>query len=115
METPRQYKVSYTETAIQDLEEKADYISCQFQDPALALSWYTRLRDAIQRELMTMPGKYPLYSLEPWHSKGIHLFTFRNDVILYSVDDTAKTVYIRGVCTKGRDLSAHLEEQDSQK
>ena len=38
METPRQYKVSYTETAIQDLEEKADYISCQFQDPALALT-----------------------------------------------------------------------------
>ena len=49
METLRQYKISYTETAIQDLEEKADYISCQFRDPALALTWYTRLRDAIQR------------------------------------------------------------------
>lgn len=94
METPRQYKVSYTETAIQDLEEKADYISCQFQDPALALTWYTRLRDAIQRELRTMPSKYPLYSLEPWHSKGIRLFTFRNDVILYSVDEEHSCVYL---------------------
>ena len=114
METPRQYKVSYTETAIHDLEEKADYISCQFQDPALALSWYTRLRDAIQRELITMPGKYPLYSLEPWHSKGIHLFTFRNDVILYSVDEGSSCVYIRAVCTKGRDLSAHLTEHEKE-
>ena len=112
METPRQYKVSYTETAIQDLEEKADYISCQFQDPALALTWYTRLRDAIQRELRTMPSKYPLYSLEPWHSKGIRLFTFRNDVILYSVDEEHSCVYIRAVCTKGRDLSAHLTEYE---
>ena len=37
METPRQYKIAYTETAIQDMEEKADYISCQFRDPTLAL------------------------------------------------------------------------------
>ena len=42
-------------------------------------------------------------------------FSTSNDVILYSVDDTVKTVYIRGVCTKGRDLTAHLEEQDSLK
>ena len=114
METPRQYKVSYTETAIQDLEEKADYISCQFQDPALALTWYTRLRDAIQQDLRTMPGKYPLYSLEPWHSKGIRLFAFHNDVILYSVDEEHSCVYIRAVCTKGRDLSAHLTEQEKE-
>ena len=66
METTRQYKIAYTETAIQDMEEKADYISCQFRDPALALTWYTRLRDAIQQNLKTMPLKYPLYSLEPW-------------------------------------------------
>lgn len=65
METTRQYKIAYTETAIQDMEEKADYINCQFRDPALALTWYTRLRDAIQQNLKTMPLKYPLYSLEP--------------------------------------------------
>lgn len=91
METLRQYKISYTETAIQDLEEKADYISCQFRDPALALTWYTRLRDAIQRELKTMPEKYPLYSVDEEHS----------------------FVYIRAVCTKGRDISAHLTEHEN--
>ena len=80
----------------------------------MALAWYTRLRDAIQRELKTMPGKYPLYSLEPWHSKGIRLFTFRNDVILYSVDEAYTCVYIRSVCTKGRDLSAHLAEHEKE-
>lgn len=113
METPRQYKIAYTETAIQDLEEKADYIVCQFQDSALALAWYARLRDVIQQELRTMPYKYPLYSLEPWHSKGVRQFTFRNDVILYSVDEEHTCVHIRAVCTKGRDLSAHLEAQET--
>lgn len=113
METLRQYKISYTETAIQDLEEKADYISCQFRDPALALTWCTRLRDAIQRELKTMPEKYPLYSAEPWRSQGVRLFTFRNDVILYSVDEEHSFVYIRAVCTKGLDISAHLTEHEN--
>ena len=112
METTQQYKTAYTETAIQDLEEKADYISCQFRDPALALTWYTRLRDAIQQNLKTMPLKYPLYSIEPWHSKGIRLFTFRNDMVLYSVDEAHACVYIRAVCTKGRDLSSHLTRQE---
>ena len=113
METLRQYKISYTETAIQDLEEKADYISCQFRDPALALTWYTRLRDAIQRELKTMPEKYPLYSVEPWRSQGVRLFTFRNDVILYTVDEEHSFVYIRAVCTKVRVISAHLTEHEN--
>ena len=47
METLRHYEILYTETAIQDMEEKADYIAFHFQDSALALSWYFRLRDAI--------------------------------------------------------------------
>ena len=112
METTRQYKIAYTETAILDMEEKADYIICQFRDPTLALTWYTRLRDAIQQNLKTMPLKYPLYNLEPWRSKGVRLFTFRNDVVLYSVDEAYTCVYIRAVCTKGRDLASHLTDQE---
>ncbi len=34
------------------------------------------------------------------------------DVVLYSVDEKAEAVYIRAVCTRGRDLAAHLAEQD---
>lgn len=108
MEMPQIYEIIYTETAAQDMEEKAEYISCQFQDSALALTWYFRLRNAIQDHLATMPQKYPLYSVEPWASKGIRQLTFRNDVILYSVDESRACVYIRAVCTKGMDLSDHL-------
>ena len=112
METSHQYKIVYTETAIRDMEEKMDYIACRFRDASLAMAWYVRLRDAIWDHLKTMPHKYLLYQEEPWRSKGVRLLVFRSDVVLYSVDERQACVYIRAVCTKGRDLPKHLGEQN---
>ena len=112
MDEIQRYKVIYTETAIRDIEEKADYIEAQFRDPELAETWYLRLRAEIQQNLSTFPRKYPAYHVEPCGAKGVRLFTARNDVVLYSVDDQKHAVYIRGVCTRGRDLAAHLDQED---
>lgn len=49
--------------------EKADYISLQLQDPALAETWCLRLREAIQKDLAFLPYKYPIYDVEPWNEK----------------------------------------------
>lgn len=104
------YRIIYTESAIQDMEEKADYISFNLHDPALAEIWYLRLIAEIQEDLTQFPYKYSLYHTQKWRAKGIRQFTFRNDVILYSVNEEEQIVYIRAVCTKGRDLTAHLEK-----
>lgn len=112
MDEIQRYRVIYTETAIRDIEEKADYIAAQFRAPELAETWYLRLRAEIQRNLSTFPRKYPVYHVEPWETKDVRLFTARNDVVLYSVDDQERAVYIRGVCTRGRDLAAHLDQED---
>lgn len=106
----KKYQIIYTESAIQDMEEKADYISFNLHDPDLAETWYLRLRTEILRNLTQFPYKYPLYHIQKWRDKGIRQFTFRNDVILYSINEEEQIVYIRVVCTKGRDLAAHLEE-----
>lgn len=106
------YTVFYTDTAITDMDEKADYITFQFQDPGLAERWYVRLRDEIQSKLTTFPFKYPLYDVQPWRERGVRLFTTRNDVILYTVDLNNAAVYVWAVCTKGRDLSTHLSESE---
>lgn len=106
------YEIYYTQTAEQDILEKFSYIMHQFKDPALAEAWYMRLREAIQNNLSEFPEKYSLYNVPPWNEKGIRQFVCHNDVILYSVDAICKRVYIRSVCTQGRDLSAHLTEQD---
>lgn len=102
------YQIIYTESAVQDLEEKVAYISFHLQEPSLAETWYLRLRTEILSSLCQFPFKFPLYPVETWRAKGIRQFTFRNDVILYSVNKPQRTVYIWAVCTKGRDLSAHL-------
>ena len=89
-----------------DIEEKADYIETQLGEAGLALSWYLHLKETILQNLTTFPLKYPLYDVEPWREQGIRLFPARNDVVLYHVEEGKHLVYIRGVCTKGRDLSA---------
>lgn len=104
----KKYRIIYTESAVRDMEEKADYISLSLRDPDLAETWYFRLRAEILKDLTQFPCKYPLYHMQKW--KGIRQFTFRNDVILYSVDEQEQAVYIRAVCTKGQDLTAHLVE-----
>ena len=110
----QRYKISYTQAAAEDIEEKADYIAFQLHDLALSEVWYERLKVQIQENLATFPLKYPLYDASPWKEQGIRLFTTRNDVVLYSVDTDHYTVYIRAVCTKGRDLPVHLEAQESE-
>ena len=111
MEQMPKYKVVYAESAIRDIEEKVDYITAQFRDPELAERWYFGLRASIQEQLTTFPYKFQMYNVEPWNQCGIRQYVTRNDVVLYHVDDEMRTVYIRAVCTKGRDLAAHLAEQ----
>lgn len=106
----KKYRIVYTESAIRDMEEKADYISFNLHDPGLAETWYLRLRAEILKDLTQFPCKYPLYHIQRWSEKGIRKFIFRNDVILYSVNEKERIVYVRAVCTKGRDLTAHLGE-----
>ena len=112
VDSVQRYKISYTQAAAEDIEEKADYIAFQLHDLALSEVWYERLKVQFQENLSTFPLKYPLYDVSPWREQGVRLFTTRNDVVLYSVDMDDYTVYIRAVCTKGRDLPAHLEAQE---
>lgn len=114
MDSIQQYEIFYTQTAIEDIGEKADYIAFQLHDMALAEKWYFRLRKLIQKGLSSFPLKYPLYDVAPWNSQEIRLFVTRNDVVLYSVYNTAHIVYIRGICTRGQDLATHLETQEQE-
>ena len=114
MDGIQQYKIFYTQTATEDIDEKADYISFQLHDLDLAEKWYFRLRELILENLSTFPLKYPPYNEEPWKSKGVRQFVTHNDVVLYSVDPVTHVVYIRAVCTKGQDLAAHLRKTEQE-
>lgn len=109
-ELPR-YEIQYTDSAIQDISEKAEYIADHFLDPPLALRWYERLRDEIVSDLTTLPNKYPVYGAASGRHKDVRLFLTRNDVILYSVDEEKRIVYIRNIFTKGKDITAYLQDE----
>lgn len=109
----QQSDVRYTATVVQDLLEKASYITQQLQDTELAAAWYARLRGTIQQNLSFFPYKYPLHNAAPWREQGVRQFVSRYDVILYSLDAQQRVVHIRSVCARGRDLSAHLAEQET--
>lgn len=102
------YNIVYTNAAANDIAEKFQYITSVLHNRTIAERWYARLKDAIWHDLSFMPEKYPLYNEEPWHSKGVRLFITRQDVVVYSTDKTAQTVYIWNVFTAGRDLSSHI-------
>jgi len=109
MDEIKRYEVVYTETAVRDMEQKSDYITWHFGAPDLAETWYFRLRADIQEGLSTFPYKFQIYDVPPWNERGIRLYLSRNDVILYRVDEAQSRVYIEGVYTKGKDLSAAQE------
>lgn len=106
----KMYQVIYAESAVRDMKEKAIYISFNLHDPRLAETWYSRLRAEVLKALTQFPYKYPLYPIQDGNAEGIRQLTFRNDVILYSVNEEEQTVYIWAVCTKGQDLTAHLSK-----
>ena len=101
------YNIVYTNAAANDIAEKFQYITSVLHERTTAERWYARLKDA---DLSFMPEKYPLYSEEPWHSKGVRLFITRQNIVVYSTVKTAQTVYIGNVFTAGRDLSSHIED-----
>ncbi len=112
MDEQKRFDIYYSESAIQDIEEKIDYISYNLSATQTAMNWYLRLRDMINEDLSSFPFKFPSYNMEPWKSKGIRIMVTRTDVVLYSVDEPKQRVYIRAICTKGRDLAVHLEDTE---
>ncbi|MBQ7737432.1 MAG: hypothetical protein IJT62_06315 [Oscillospiraceae bacterium] len=108
MEEIKRYNIIYTETAAQQLEEKADYITRQLADPDLAGTWYERLRAEIQDALSSFPQKYQIYPSSYGKRKCIRLFLSRNDIVLYRIDESRSCVYIESVYTKGKNISPDL-------
>ena len=102
-----QYQIIYTQSALLDIEEKADYIALSLYEPALAKTRYAQLQADIEKNLSHFPHKYPFHPSKKWTDKGIRQCSFHNNIILYSIDEASKIVYIRSVSTKGRNISVY--------
>lgn len=89
----RKYKVTISEIASADLEEVADYIAGNLQEPAIALKQIGRMKDAIL-SLQTMPDRHRLVSDEHLASRGVRMFPVGNYLVFYTVNQSAMTVSV---------------------
>ena len=104
------YRIVYTESAQLDIEEKADYISFVLREGRIGNNWYLRLRQEVREKLSLFPRKYPVFRRYEG-TLEIRQYVCRNDVILYSVDEDCRAVYIWAITTKGRDLDSFLSKR----
>lgn len=107
----KRYSIQYSESAEEDILTKAEYIEKVFRDSRLAYTWYTRLRDQLSRDLSFLPYKFQLVPASGLAEKGIHEYIFRNDIVLYSIDEANAAVIIHAVFTKGKNISEDISDK----
>lgn len=107
----KRYCIQYSEAAEEDIFTKAEYIEKVYRDSRLAYTWYTRLRNQISKDLSFLPYKFQRYPASGWAEKGIHAYVFRNDIVLYSIDEAIAAVIIHAVFTKGKNMSEDVSDE----
>ena len=110
MDEIKRYRIQYSEAAEEDIFAKAEYIEKVYRDSRLAYRWYTRLRNQIAKELSFLPYKYQPYPAGSWAEKGVREYIFRNDIVLYSVDEPGTSVIIHAVLTKGKNIAEGISD-----
>ena len=98
MDEIKRYSVQYSESAEEDILAKAEYIEKVYRDSRLAFTWYTRLRNQIAKDLSF------------WAEKGVREYVFRNDIVLYSIDEPGAAVIIHAVFTKGKNIAEDISD-----
>lgn len=111
MDELKRYSIQYSASAEEDIFTKAEYIEKIFRDSRLAYIWYTRLRDYIAKDLSFLPYKYQLFPAGSWAEKGVREYVFRNDIVLYSIDEASAAVIIHAVFTKGKNISEDISDE----
>ncbi len=93
------WHIKYSPKAENALKNVFDYIRVDLQSPEIATKQTNRIIDAVTK-LNTMPHRYPIALQEPLTSDEIHVMPVDNFLVLYKIDDMAKTIYIINVIYK---------------
>lgn len=110
MDEIKRYRIQYSEAAEEDIFAKAEYIEKVYRDSSLAYRWYIRLRNQITEDLSFLPYKYQPYPASSWAEKGVREYIFRNDIVLYSIDEPCASVIIHAVFTKGKNIAEDISD-----
>ena len=87
------YNIHITKTADADLNSAVDFIDHIMLNPQAADNLLLEAEEKIT-DLATFPEKYSLVTDPVLNAWGIHLTTVKNYLILYTVSEEEKCVYI---------------------
>jgi toxin ParE1/3/4 len=108
-----EWKVVYTEQAERDLRSIFEYIAFSLREPEVAKNQSRRIVD-MAAKLNQMPLRYPLYSKEPWQSKGLRVLSVDNYLAFYLPVETKTTVAIIRIIYGGRDIEEQLRQTEAE-
>lgn len=107
----KNYKVSYSADALDDLREIYAYIANELFAPETAAAQVGRIRKEI-RSLDFLPARYALVEWEPWHSMKMHQLPVDNFIVYYLADDEEMAVTIVRVFYGGRDIEGIINSNE---
>lgn len=101
------YSVIFAAQAERDLRGIFEYIAYSLGSPKNAAAQLDRIEKRIN-SLEQLPERYPLYSKEPWHSRGLRLLPVDNFCVFYFADNCAAKVFILRIMYGKRDIDMVL-------
>ena len=105
------YKVGYSEDALDDLRKIYAYIANELLVTETAAAQVDRIRKEV-RSLNFMPARYTLVEWEPWHSMKMHQLPVDNFIVYYLVDDQEMAVTVVRVFYGGRDIEGIINSNE---
>ena len=105
------YKVGYSEDALNDLREIYAYIANELLVPETAAAQVGRIRKEV-RALDFMPARYALVEWDPWHSMKMHQLPVDNFIVYYLVDDEEMAVTVVRIFYGGQDIEGIINSNE---
>ena len=105
------YKVGYSEAALDDLREIYAYIANELLVPETAAAQVGRIRKEV-RSLDFMPARYALVEWDPWHSMKMHQLPVDNFIVYYLVDDEEMAVTVVRIFYGGQDIEGIINSNE---
>ncbi len=103
------YKVIYSDSAKNDIDEIYEYIAYELLVPKTAEKQVHRIIKAIDL-LEDLPYRYKKYDKEPWFSQGLRCFTIDNYMVFYYPIENNKIIRIVRIIYGGRDIKTELSK-----
>lgn len=107
-------EIIVTEQAKNDIRDIFYYISMELRAEWSAKRQAARIMNAIE-ELAFFPEKFPVYQVEPWKSRGLHLMPVDRYLVAYLVQDGGEMVVVLRVMYGKRDVRQILMENEQSK